>query len=127
VLNLTKGVEGLFKKNNITRLHGQARLTAPGKVEIDSKEGKTTIEAKHILVATGSKPANLPGVEIDRDRVGTSTEALSYPEVPKHLVVIGAGFIGLELGSVWLRLGAKVTVLEYLNRILPGMDIEIAA
>jgi dihydrolipoamide dehydrogenase len=127
VLNLTKGVEGLFKKNNITRLLGQARLAAPGKVEIESKEGKTTLEARHILIATGSKPASLPGVEIDRDRIGTSTEALSYPEVPKHLVVIGAGYIGLELGSVWLRLGAKVTVLEYLNRILPGMDSEIAA
>ena len=126
VLNLTKGVEGLLKKNNITRLLGQARLVAPGKVEIESKEGKNTIEAKHIIIATGSKPANLPGVEIDRERVSTSTEALSYPEVPKHLVVIGAGFIGLELGSVWLRLGAKVTVLEYLNRILPGMDVEIA-
>jgi dihydrolipoamide dehydrogenase len=127
VLNLTKGVEGLLKKNNITRLLGQARLVSPGKLEIESKDGKSTIEAKHIIIATGSKPANLPGVEIDGDRVGTSTEALSYPEVPKHLVVIGAGFIGLELGSVWLRLGAKVTVLEYLDRILPGMDSEIAA
>ncbi len=126
VLNLTKGVEGLLKKNNVTRLLGQARLVAPGKVEVEAKEGKTTVEAKHIIIATGSKPANLPGVEIDRDRVGTSTEALSYNEVPKHLVVIGAGYIGLELGSVWLRLGAKVTVLEYLDRILPGMDAEIA-
>lgn len=127
VLNLTKGVEGLFKKNNVTRVHGHARILAPGKVEVDGKEGKGTIEAKNLLIATGSKSASLPGVEVDRDRVGTSTEALSYPEVPKHLVVIGAGFIGLELGSVWLRLGAKVTVVEYLNRILPGMDSEIAA
>jgi len=127
VLNLTKGVEGLLKKNNVTRVHGQARLAGPGKVEVDGKEGKTTLEAKNILIATGSKPASLPGVEIDRERVGTSTEALSYTEVPKHLVVIGAGYIGLELGSVWARLGAKVTVLEYLNRILPGMDAEIAA
>jgi dihydrolipoamide dehydrogenase len=127
VLNLTKGVESLLKKNNVIRVLGQARLVAPGRVEIESKEGKSTIEAKHIIIATGSKPANLPGVEIDRDRVGTSTEALSYAEVPKHLVVIGAGYIGLELGSVWLRLGAKVTVLEYLDRILPGMDSEIAA
>ncbi|HTG43721.1 MAG TPA: dihydrolipoyl dehydrogenase [Verrucomicrobiae bacterium] len=127
VLNLTKGVEGLLKKNNITRFHGHARLTAPGQVEMDGKEGKTTLQAKHIIIATGSKPASLPGVEIDRERVGTSTEALSFAEVPKHLVVIGAGFIGLELGSVWLRLGAKVTVIEYLNRILPGMDSELAA
>lgn len=127
VLNLTKGVEGLLKKNSVARIHGHARLIGSGKVEVEGKEGKSTIEGKNILIATGSKPANLPGVEIDRERVGTSTEALSYAEVPKHLVVIGAGFIGLELGSVWLRLGAKVTVVEYLSRILPGMDAEIAA
>lgn len=126
VLNLTKGVEGLLKKNEITRLHSHARLVAPRKVEIDGKDGKTILEAKHIIIATGSKPASLPGVEIDRERVVTSTEALSFGEVPKHLVVIGAGYIGMELGSVWLRLGAKVTVVEYLNRILPGMDAEIA-
>jgi dihydrolipoamide dehydrogenase len=126
VLNLTKGVEGLLKKNQITRIHSHARLVAPGKVEVEGKDGKTTLEAKHVIIATGSKPASLPGVEIDRERVVTSTEALSFGEVPKHLVVIGAGYIGLELGSVWLRLGAKVTVVEYLNRILPGMDAEIA-
>jgi dihydrolipoamide dehydrogenase len=127
VLNLTKGVEGLLKKNKITRIHSHARLAGPGKIEIDGKEGKTALEAKHIIIATGSKPASLPGIEIDRERVVTSTEALSFSEVPRHLVVIGAGYIGLELGSVWLRLGAKVTVLEYLDRILPGMDNEIAA
>lgn len=126
VLNLTKGVEGLLKKNQITRIHSHAKLVAPGKVEVEGKDGKNILEAKHIIIATGSKPASLPGVEIDRDRVVTSTEALSFGEVPKHLVVIGAGYIGLELGSVWLRLGAKVTVIEYLNRILPGMDAEIA-
>lgn len=126
VLNLTKGVEGLLKKNKIARIHGHARLVAPGKIEVDGQDGKSILEAKHIIVATGSKPASLPGVEFDRERVVTSTEALSFPEVPKHLVVIGAGYIGLELGSVWLRLGAKVTVVEYLNRILPGMDAEIA-
>ena len=126
VLNLTKGVEGLLKKNQITRIHSHARLVAPGKVEVEGKDGKATITAKHIIIATGSKPASLPGVEVDRERVVTSTEALSFSEVPKHLVVIGAGYIGLELGSVWLRLGAKVTVIEYLNRILPGMDAEIA-
>jgi len=127
VSNLTKGVEGLLKKNSITRLQGHARLTAPGQIEIESANGKATHTAKHILIATGSKPASLPGIQLDLDRVGTSTEALSYPEVPRHLVVIGAGYIGLELGSVWLRLGAKVTVIEYLPRILPGMDSEIAA
>jgi dihydrolipoamide dehydrogenase len=126
VLNLTKGVEGLLKKNQITRIHAHARIASPGKVEIEGKDGKSTIQAKHIIIATGSKPASLPGVELDGDRVVTSTEALSFNEVPQHLVVIGAGYIGLELGSVWLRLGAKVTVVEYLNRILPGMDSEIA-
>jgi dihydrolipoamide dehydrogenase len=127
VLNLTKGVEGLFKKNHVTRIHGSARLLGPGKIEVEGKEGKSTVEAKNILIASGSKPASLPGVEVDRERVGESTEALSYAEVPKHLVVIGAGFIGLELGSVWLRLGARVTVVEYLNRILPGSDLEIGS
>jgi dihydrolipoamide dehydrogenase len=124
---LTKGVEGLFKKNKITRLAGTGSIAAPSKVTVTGKDGTTELTAKNIIIATGSKPAVLPGIQLDGNRVGTSTEALSYPEVPKHLVVIGAGFIGLELGSVWLRLGAKVTVLEYLNRILPGMDSEIAA
>ena len=127
VLNLTKGVEGLLKKNQVTRIQSQARLVGHGKVEIEGKDGKTTVSAKHIIIATGSKPASLPGVQIDGERVVTSTEALSFGEVPKHFVVIGAGYIGLELGSVWLRLGAKVTVVEYLDRILPGMDAEIAS
>ena len=127
VLNLTKGDEGLLKKNQITRIQSQARLVGHGKVEIEGKDGKTTVSAKHIIIATGSKPASLPGVQIDGERVVTSTEALSFGEVPKHFVVIGAGYIGLELGSVWLRLGAKVTVVEYLDRILPGMDAEIAS
>jgi len=126
VTNLTKGVEGLLKKNKITRYLGHARFIAPGQVEVDSGAEKITLEAKNIIIASGSKPASLPNIQIDGLRIATSTEALSFPEVPKHLVVIGAGFIGLELGSVWLRLGAKVTVLEYLNRILPGMDSEIA-
>jgi dihydrolipoamide dehydrogenase len=85
------------------------------------------VKARHIIIATGSREARLPGVELDGDRIGTSTEALSYGSVPHHLVVIGAGYIGLEMGSVWSRLGAKVTVLEYLDRILPGMDGELAA
>jgi dihydrolipoamide dehydrogenase len=127
VLNLTKGVEGLLKKNQVTRIQSQARLVGQGKVEVDGKDGTTTVSAKHIIIATGSKPASLPGVQIDGERVVTSTEALSFGEVPKQLVVIGAGYIGLELGSVWLRLGAKVTVVEYLDRILPGMDAEIAS
>jgi dihydrolipoamide dehydrogenase len=125
VSGLTQGVAGLFKKNKVTRYHGHGRIVGPGRVNVMGPDA-TEIEAKHVIIATGSKVAPLRGVELDGDRIGTSTEALSYPEVPKHLVVIGAGYIGLELGSVWRRLGAKVTVLEYLERILPGMDAEIA-
>ncbi len=127
VLALTKGVEGLFKKNRITRITGQARITGPKRVVVSSPKETVELEAKSILIATGSQSAPLPGVEVDYDRIGTSTEALNYPEVPGHLVVIGAGYIGLELGSVWRRLGSRVTVLEYLDRILPGMDAELAA
>jgi len=122
---LTKGVEGLFKKNGITRYNGRGRLAGPGKVIVEGK-GSVELTAKHVIIATGSVSADLKGVELDGDRIGTSTEALSYPDVPKHLVLIGAGVIGLELGSVWLRLGAKVTVFEYLDRILPGMDLDTA-
>ena len=124
---LTRGVDSLFKKNKITRYSGLARIEGSGRVVLDSDKGPSELKAENILIATGSKPATLPGVEIDGNLIGTSTEALSYSEVPKHLVVIGAGYIGLELGSVWNRLGAKVTVLEYLDRILPGMDSDIAA
>jgi dihydrolipoamide dehydrogenase len=127
VLMLTKGVAGLFKKNKIAHYHGLAKFLAPNRVLVQGDEGEATIEAQNVLVATGSKSAALPGVEVDGKIIGTSTEALAYEKVPKHLVVIGAGYIGLELGSVWKRLGAKVTVLEYLDRILPGMDSELAA
>jgi len=125
VSSLTQGVAGLFKKNKVTRYHGHGRIVGPGRVVVTGPDA-CEIEAKHVLIATGSKLSQLRGVELDGDRIGGSTEALSYPEVPKHLVVIGAGYIGLELGSVWRRLGAKVTVLEYLERILPGMDAEMA-
>ncbi|MDZ4861553.1 MAG: dihydrolipoyl dehydrogenase [Candidatus Hydrogenedentes bacterium] len=125
VRTLTKGVEGLFKKNAITRYEGRGRIAAAGKVTVAGKE-PVEITAKHILLAPGSIPAPLKGVAFDGDLIGSSTEALSYPTVPTHLVVIGAGYIGLELGSVWQRLGSKVTVLEYLDRILPGMDLELA-
>ncbi len=125
VSGLTQGVAGLFKKNKITRYHGHGKIVAPGRVVVTGPDA-CEIDAKHVIIATGSKVAQLRGVELDGDRIGGSTEALSYPEVPKHLVVIGAGYIGLELGSVWRRLGAKVTVLEYLERILPGMDAEMA-
>lgn len=126
VKGLTQGVAGLFKKNKITRYEGHGKLAGPGKISVETKDGPVEIEAKKIIIATGSKIATLPGIEWDGDRIGGSTEALSYPEVPEKLVVIGAGYIGLELGSVWSRLGSQVTVLEYLDRILPGMDNEVA-
>lgn len=126
VQGLAQGVEQLLKKNKITRYAGHGRLAAPGQVRVEGPSGGQELVAKHIIIATGSKVRELPGVALDGNLIGTSTEALSYTEVPKHLVVIGAGAIGLELGSVWRRLGAKVTVLEYLDRILPEMDQEIA-
>ena len=122
----TKGVDFLFKKNKVTRYLGHGKIDGPGRIAVTNGSSATDLRARHIVIATGSKPTALPGVQLHTDRIGTSTEALSYPTVPKHLVVIGAGYIGLELGSVWLRLGAKVTVVEYLERILPGMDVEIA-
>ncbi len=125
---LTKGIDGLFKKNKITRLLGHASFTAPHTVVVKAADGvETAYTAKKFIIATGSVPSMLPGIEADGDFIGDSTAALSYPEVPEHLVVIGAGVIGLELGSVWARLGSKVTVLEYLDHILPGMDSEISA
>ncbi len=126
VRGLTGGINSLFKKNNITRYQGHGRIAGPGKVIVENESGTEEILAGKIIIATGSISAPLRGVEVDGDRIGTSTEALSYNSVPGHLVVIGAGAIGLELGSVWRRLGARVTVLEYLDRILPGMDLELA-
>lgn len=123
---LTTGVDALFKKNKITRYRGHGRLAGSQKVSVEGQDKAQEVSAKQILIATGSTPASLPGVELDYDRIGTSTEALKYGEVPQHLVVIGAGYIGLELGMVWRRLGAQVTVLEFLDRILPGTDTEIA-
>ncbi len=124
---LCKGVEGLFRKHKITRYGGYGRLAGRGQVSLTSDDGSVLqLAAKYIIIAAGSKPATLPGIEFDGDRVGTSTEALSYPEVPQRLVVVGGGYIGLELGSVWNRLDSKVTVLEFLDRILPGTDSELA-
>ncbi len=122
VTALTDGIAGLFKANKVTRYDGSARLDGPGRVVV----GDTVIEAAKIIIATGSTPASLRGVEMDGDRIGDSTAALSWPEVPGKLIVIGAGYIGLELGSVWARLGAEVTMVEYLKRIVPGTDGEIA-
>jgi len=132
VAQLTGGVDMLFKKNKITRLSGLGRIakgTTAGyhQVVVTRDDGsEETVEAASVVIATGSVPSNLRGLTIDNDRIVDSTGALELAEVPKHLVLIGAGVIGLELGSVWSRLGAKVTVLEYLDRILPGVDGEVA-
>ncbi len=122
-----KGVEFLLKKNKIDALAGTGRVLGAGKVEVKGGDGKTqAVETKNIVIATGSAVAPLKGIAIDETRVVSSTGALSLEKVPEHLLVIGAGVIGLELGSVWRRLGAKVTVVEFLDRILPGMDGEVA-
>jgi len=127
VTQLTKGIEFLFRKNKVDWVKGAGRIAGAGKVEVTAEDGQVTVlEAKNIVIATGSEPAGLPGVTVDQQRVVDSTGALSLPEVPKSLVVIGAGIIGLELGSVWRRLGANVTVVEFLDRITPGMDGEVA-
>ncbi|NWL77086.1 dihydrolipoyl dehydrogenase [Pseudomonas taiwanensis] len=127
VAALTKGIEFLFRKNKVEWIKGWGRIDGAGKVMVTAADGKQkTLEARNIVVATGSVPSPLPGVAIDNKRILDSTGALSLPEVPKHLVVIGAGVIGLELGSVWRRLGAQVTVVEYLGRICPGLDEETA-
>ncbi|WEK05057.1 MAG: dihydrolipoyl dehydrogenase [Candidatus Devosia phytovorans] len=121
------GVDYLFKKNKITPIRGIGTITAPGKVLVTPQTGAATeIETKNIVIATGSVSAGLPGIEIDEKQIVTSTGALTLEKVPGKLLVIGAGVIGLELGSVWARLGAQVTVVEYLDRILPGMDSEVA-
>jgi len=121
-----RGVDFLFKKNKIDPFFGSGRIVAPGKVEVKGEGGKAqTIEAKSIVIATGSDVVRLKGIDIDEKRIVSSTGALSLPEVPRHLLVIGAGVIGLELGSVWRRLGAQVTVVEFLDGVLPGMDGEV--
>jgi dihydrolipoamide dehydrogenase len=122
----TRGIEFLFRKNKVEWVKGRARFLAPGKLAIDGEGGTREIAAKHVIVATGSESVPLPGIEIDEKRIVSSTGALALPSVPKRLVVVGAGYIGLELGSVWRRLGAEVTVVEFLDRITPGMDLEIA-
>ncbi len=121
-----KGVDFLMKKNKIDVLRGTGRIVSAGKVEVKAADGKTEVsETKNIVIATGSDVAKLKGIEIDEKRIVSSTGALSLDKVPEKLLVVGAGVIGLELGSVWRRLGAQVTVVEFLDRILPGMDGEI--
>ena len=126
VKTLAGGIDGLFRKNKITRYLGTGRIAGPGKVVVESSAGTEELTAPAILIATGSVPATLRGIDFDGDRIVSSTEALCFDAVPGTLVVIGAGAIGLEMGTVWRRLGSKVTVLEYLDRILPGTDNEIA-
>ncbi len=124
---LTAGVAFLMKKNKVTTYYGTGKILAPGKVEITKAEGGTEeLVTKNIVIATGSEPSTLPGIEIDETRILTNTGAIALDKVPEKLILIGAGVIGLELGSVWSRLGAEVTVLEYLDRIMPGADTEVA-
>lgn len=126
----TTGVAYLFKKNKIAHLIGSGKITAPGTVEVMPPSGRgaaLTVRAKNILVATGSAPVQIPGLPFDGQNVLSSTEALALAQVPKKLVIVGGGYIGVEMGSVWARLGAEVVVLEFLDRALPGMDREMAA
>lgn len=131
VTTLTRGVSSLLRKNKVEHIQGRARLGGLDgelrRIVIAGEQGEHEVQARNVIVATGSRPSTLPGIELDGDRIGTSTEALAYDAVPERLVVIGAGYIGLELGAVWNRLGSNVIVLEYLDRILPGADTEIAA
>jgi len=123
----TKGIEFLLKKNKIDAFHGTGKILAAGKVSVTGEDGKVQeIETKNIVIATGSDVVSLPGIEIDEKRIVSSTGALDLAEVPKKMVVIGGGVIGLEMGSVWRRLGAEVTVVEFLDRILAGMDGDVA-
>lgn len=126
VNTLDSGIQGLLKKNKVQRFFGNGTLKGKGTVEVTG-ENPATLTAKKILIATGSVSSTLPGIAPDGNRISTSTEALAWDEVPKELVVIGAGVIGLELGTVWRRLGSTVTVLEYLPRILPGIDSQVAS
>lgn len=127
VKGLTQGVEFLLKKNKVDHIRGKGRIAGKGKVVVTDADGKETeLSAKNIVIATGSEVTPLPGVEIDGERVVTSDQAIALKEVPEKLVLIGAGVIGLELGSVWRRLGSEVTVVEFMDRVMPGMDGEVS-
>ncbi len=124
---LTKGIEFLFKKNKVSYFKGIGSIIAPNQISVKSDDNKEeSIEAKNIIIATGSDPVSLPGVKFDEEKIVSSTGALSLKEVPKKLVVVGGGYIGLEMGSVWSRLGSEVQVVEFLDHITPGMDKEIS-
>ena len=125
---LTKGIEFLFKKNKITHLKGRGEISSKNTVLVTDDSGKKMkYNAKNIVISTGSIPTSLPGIEIDEKVVVSSNEALSFDIPPKDLIVIGGGYIGLELSSVWKRLGSNVTVIEYLDHIIPGMDKDISS
>jgi len=124
--DLNTGINGLLKKNKVGHFRGHGRLIGDGQLEVIGQDRVQKLQAKNFLIATGSVSSSLPGIEPDGELIGTSTEALSWQKVPQRLIVIGAGVIGLELGTVWRRLGSEVTVLEYLPRILPGTDTQIA-
>ena len=127
ISTLTKGVEFLFKKNKVTHLKGIGNISGKNKVTVNDANGKkTNYNGKNIIIATGSKPSSLPNIKIDEKIVVSSTEALSFEKVPEHLIVIGGGYIGLELASVWNRLGSKVRVIEFFDHIIPGMDKDIS-
>jgi dihydrolipoamide dehydrogenase len=127
VKGLTKGVEGLFKKNKVTWLKGRGSFVSPTRVKVTAADGSATEhETQNVVIATGSKPIEIPPAKFDRKLIVSSTGALKFDKVPKHLIVVGGGVIGLEMGSVWLRLGAKVTVIEATDKILGGMDGELA-
>jgi dihydrolipoamide dehydrogenase len=123
---LTKGVDFLFRKNKVDGIVGEAKISAPGRISVKTKDGARELSAKHIVIATGSDAAPLPGVTIDEKAIVSSTGALEFSAVPKRLLVVGAGVIGLELGSVWRRLGSEVLVVEFLDRVVPGVDLEVA-
>ena len=123
---LTKGIEFLFKKNNVTYIKGKGVLFSENDIVVYEGEKKTSYKAKNIVIATGSAPTSLPGINIDEKNIVSSTGALSFDDVPKELIIIGGGYIGLEMGSIWSRLGSNVTVLEYLDYITPGMDREVS-
>ena len=127
VLTLTKGIEYLFKKNKINHIKGEGAITSQNEVTVRDTSGKKTVyQAKNIVISSGSNPTSLPGIKIDEKTIVSSTTALSFKEVPKKLVIIGGGYIGLEMGSIWKRLGADVTVIEFLDHIISGMDRDIS-
>ena len=127
VRDLTRGIGFLFRKNEVEHVSGEGRIAGPGRVEVASEKGETRVlEARNIVIATGSEPAGLPGIEIDEKRILSSTGALALEAVPERLAVIGGGYIGLEMAVVWSRLGANVAVIEFLDRILPNMDGDVA-